>query len=115
MNKEDTTSDSININNKNLDYEYDNYRKSLVFIKECPACHYIQGMIFAGISIFTAARMQFIWQSLKWRHILLYTGICLGSSLMATYKVTYAYHVYKIQTSAKKTFGNNNASDINSK
>ena len=95
----------INKNNNdfsNDDEEYKNYRNSLIFYHECPACHYAQGMIFFGIGFFSAVRMQFIWSTLNLKQILLYSTISLGASSLGLYKFTYAYHVYTVQGKMKK-------------
>ncbi len=95
------------LNNTNADsdlsdQEYEDYRKSLIFYRECPACHYAQGMIFLGIGFFTAVRMQFIWQSLSMKQVTGYSTLSLIMSSLAVYKFTYAYHIFQLQGRIKK-------------
>ena len=82
--------------------EYTNYRKSLIFTHECPACHYAQGMILLGVGFFTALRMQFIWRSLNYKQIMQNSAITLIASSLGIYKFTYAFHVFQVQGKVKK-------------
>jgi hypothetical protein len=88
--------------------EYDKYLKSLVFKKECAACHYLQGTIFLGISLFTAFRTQFIYNTLTKGKILTFSGLSIATLLISFYKFSYSYHIYKNQTQYMKTFGTEN-------
>jgi hypothetical protein len=76
----------------NLDKEYMDYRKSLMFFHECAACHYAQGMIFFGIGFFAAIRMHFIWQELNWKQVIKYSAIILSTTS----------HVFQAQGKMKK-------------
>lgn len=87
---------------KTLEKEYEAYRKSLSVFKECPACHYIQGLLLFGGSLFSASRMHFLWNSLRWKDVAKYITISAVTTLVGTYKVTYAYHIYKYQDWATK-------------
>lgn len=82
--------------------EYEEYRKSLIFYRECPACHYIQGTISLGIGFFTIVRLQFLWQSLKWRGKAGYFLIFAVFSAFGFYKISYAYHIFVSQGKMKK-------------
>jgi hypothetical protein len=85
-----------------LQEQYVEYRKSLIYYKECPACHYVQGMVFLGIGFFTAIRLQFIWASLKWPGIFKYALFSIIFSSIGVYKITYAYHVFQSQGNLRK-------------
>ncbi len=97
--------DSSNIVKENiapLAEEYRDYRNSLIFYKECAACHYAQGMVFLGLGFFTAIRMQFLWSTLKWRTILGYSMLSIISSSIGLYKFSYAYHIFQAQGKIKQ-------------
>ena len=85
-----------------LEKEYELYRNSLIVKKECSACHYIQGILFTGASLFFLTRMRFIWDTLNYKHILGYSTVCITSSLIGLNKFSYAYHIYNVQSSIKK-------------
>ena len=102
MKKENNGRDNIENSKKNyllvenhpLDDEYKAYRDSLIFYKECPACHYLQGMIFLGISFFSLVRLQFLWNSLKWKSVGAYFFFSIFSGSVGFYKISYSYHIY---------------------
>lgn len=85
-----------------LNKEYEDYRKSLIFIRECPACHYAQGMVLLGVAFFSAVRMNFLWRSLNWKKTLGYSSLCAVFSAFGFYKISYAYHIFQIQGKVKK-------------
>lgn len=87
--------------------EYNDYKKTLMMKKECAACHYIHGLFFLGVGVFTFFRMNFIRQTLNYKQILLYSGVILISSAITLYKFSYAYHIYQIQTKWRETFKKN--------
>jgi hypothetical protein len=91
-----------NSNDNFLKDEYEEYRKSLELVKECAACHYLQGMIFTFIAGFTGLRFGFLYQSLNKMEILKYSSIFMFFALTGVYKFSYAYYVNKVQTNAKK-------------
>ena len=84
------------------DLEYENYRKSLVFYRDCPACHYAQGMVFLGIGLFTAVRMQFLWSSLNRKQILGFGSLSLLMGSIGIYKFSYSLHVFNLQGKIRK-------------
>ena len=103
--EEDKEKNPTNIDNIDDDFtqqDYEDYRKSLIFYRECPACHFIQGMIFLGAGFFTAVRMQFIWQSLNWKQISFLCPLSLFMSSLGVYKFTYAYHIFNLQGRVRK-------------
>jgi hypothetical protein len=82
--------------------ELEDYRNSLIFTRECPACHYAQGIVFLGVGFFTAIRMQFIWQSLNWKQILGFSSLSIIASSLGVYKFSYAFHIFQLQGRIKK-------------
>lgn len=97
--------------NKILESEYELYRNSLIVKKECSACHYIQGLLFTGASLFLFTRMKFIWSSLNYKQITFYSIGSIACSLIGIYKFTYAYHIYNIQSKIKKIKHTNDIKD----
>jgi hypothetical protein len=91
-----------------LKQEYDDYRKSLIFIHECPACHYAQAMIFLGCGFFSAVRMQFLWGGLNYKQIFGYSVICLITGSLGIYKMSYAFHIFQAQGRMKNRNINEN-------
>jgi len=87
--------------NKLLESEYELYRRSLIVKKECSACHYIQGLLFTGASLFLFTRMKFIWSTLNYKQITIYSIGSTICSLIGLYKFSYAYHIYNIQSKLK--------------
>jgi len=97
-------SDSNYENNKSnilLEKEYEIYRSSLIVKKECAACHYLQGLLFTGASLFFFTRMRFIWDTLNYKLITGYSILCITTSLIGLYKFSYAYHIYTVQSNIK--------------
>ncbi len=84
-----------------LEKEYEIYRSSLIVKKECAACHYLQGLLFTGASLFFFTRMRFIWDTLNYKLISGYSILCITTSLIGLYKFSYAYHIYNIQSNIK--------------
>jgi hypothetical protein len=86
---------------KFLEREYEVYRNSLILKKECPACHYIQGILLTGASLFLFTRMKFIWNTLNYKQISTYSLGSLACGVIGFYKFTYAYHIFNVQTEMK--------------
>ncbi len=94
--------DKINKNEEDKIYdpqeeEYEKYRNSLIFYRECAACHYVQGMVLLGLGFFSAVRLQFLWSSIKIKSVIGYSLFTLIASTLGVYKISYAYHVFQAQ------------------
>lgn len=86
-----------------LDKEYEDYKNSIKLKYECSGCHFLQGVICMGISLFSAARARFLWEHLKAKNIVKYAAATMFFSSVGIYKVSYAYHVTKTQMNPSKS------------
>lgn len=87
-----------NLDNDSLKEEYEKYKNYLMVKKECPACHFIQGMIFTGIGFFCFVRMHHFRQTFSKSDFLKLFIIAAPSSSFGVYKFTYANYIFGVQS-----------------
>ena len=98
MNNSYDSSNSNNVDGELLKEEYEKYKNYLMIKKECPACHFIQGMIFTGIGFFCLVRMHHFRGTFTKRDFLKLFAIAAPSCAFGVYKFSYANYIFGVQS-----------------
>jgi len=78
--------------------EYERYKNYLMIKKECPACHFIQGMIFSGIGFFCFIRMHHFRETFSRNDFLKLFAIAAPSLIFGIYKFSYANYIFGVKS-----------------
>ena len=87
-----------NLEEEILNEEYEKYKNYLMIKKECPACHFIQGLIFSGIGFFCFARMHHFRSTFVRNDFLKLFLIATPSFGLGIYKFTYANYIFGVKS-----------------
>jgi len=88
----------ITLDGELLNEEYEKYKNYLMVKKECPACHFIQGMIFTGIGFVCMVRMHHFRETFNKIDFLKLFAIAAPSSAFGVYKFSYANYIFGVQS-----------------
>ena len=86
---------------KNLESEYENYKKSLLITKDCPVCSFTQGLLSTGGAFFIACYLQEQYSKIKKTRFLFLSFISLSLSAFGLYKFHYTYNINLIREKTK--------------
>ncbi len=91
------SSSDINMEDDLFKEEYEKYKNYLMIKKECPACHFIQGMIFTGVGFFCLVRMHHFRNTFSRTDFLKMFVIATPSSAFGIYKFSYANYIFGLK------------------
>lgn len=77
--------------------EYEKYKKYLMIRKECPSCHFIQGLIFSGIGFFCFVRIHHFKSLMTRKDIFRLFSIGSPSIGFGIYKFSYVNYIIGVQ------------------